>query len=177
MQQMFRFSYPLDFPDCYLLSLHRFMTSNFIRYFLFIVASALTLASCNNNNDASLIHNPASDKPMTAEDSARMPIIAFDTLEHNFGEIKEGDEATYEFKFKNNGKGNLLITEVHATCGCTTPYYPKNIIKPGESDAIKVVYNSKGRPGIFNKGVTVTSNTYPNTTKLTIRGTVKPSEE
>jgi hypothetical protein len=39
-----------------------------------------------------------------------------------------------------------------------------------------VSYDSEGRPGTFRKGITVTSNTYPNTTRLTIAGTVKPKE-
>ena len=151
-----------------------------VHVFLLNALVAIVLISCNNGDDngadTSLVHNPASTKPMTAEDSARMPIIAFDTLEHNFGEFKEGEEVTYEFRFTNKGKGSLLITEVKATCGCTTPYYPKNIIKPGESDVIKVVYDSDGRPGAFRKGVTVTSNTYPNTTKLVIAGSVLPKE-
>lgn len=111
---------------------------------------------------------------MSAQDSARMPIIVFDTLEHHFGEISEGDVASFDFRFTNKGKGNLLISEVKATCGCTTPYYPKDIIRPGESEVIKVSYDSKGRPGVFKKGVTVTSNTYPNTTKIIISGNVVP---
>jgi len=152
-----------------------------IRTFLFTAAALASFIACHqktdDGTDTSLIFNPASHNAMTAEDSARMPILVFDTLEHHFGEIKEGDLATYDFKFTNKGKGNLLITEVHASCGCTTPYYPKNIIKPGQSDTIKIEYNSKGRPGMFRKGVTVTSNTYPNTTKLTIAGSVKPSDD
>jgi hypothetical protein len=152
-------------------------TTRFVRNCFAAAAIALVVASCNNKpNDTELIHNPASDKPMTAEDSARMPILAFDTLEHNFGEIVEGEKAVFEFRFTNKGKGGLLISEVKATCGCTTPDRPEGIIKPGESDVIKVSYDSEGRPGTFRKGITVTSNTYPNTTRLTIAGTVKPKE-
>lgn len=143
---------------------------------LSIIFSALTLFGCKSNNEnglnTDLIYNPG--KPMNAEDSARMPIITFDTLQHHFGEITEGDVVSFDFKFSNLGKGNLLISEVKATCGCTTPYYPKDVIKPGESEVIKVSYDSHGRPGAFRKGVTVTSNTYPNTTKLIISGTVIP---
>ena len=135
--------------------------------------------ACNNGNGASdtdLINNPASTKPMTAEDSARMPIIAFDTLAHDFGEIAEGDVPAYEFRFTNTGKSNLLISNVTATCGCTTPYYPKDIIRPGQGDVIKVTYDSKGRPGTFRKGVVVNANTYPSSTRLVISGTVIPKE-
>jgi hypothetical protein len=154
------------------------MKSFLTRQGLLIALIALVVTACNSGSkDTDLVHNPASDKPMTAEDSARMPIIAFDTLYHDFGKIKEGDVAEYEFKFTNKGKGGLIISDVKATCGCTTPYKPDDVIKPGASDAIKVAYDSDGRPGTFRKGVTVTSNTYPNTTKLTISGTVIPNEQ
>lgn len=145
---------------------------------LFLSAALALVIGCESDKteDVNLVHNPASDKPMTAEDSARMPIIAFDTLLHDFGEIKEGDVPEYEFRFTNNGKGGLVISEVKATCGCTTPYKPDGVIKPGGSDVIKVAYDSDGRPGTFRKGITVTSNTYPNTTKLTISGTVIPKQ-
>jgi hypothetical protein len=134
------------------------------------------IVACNNsgtNDDITteIINNPSSaDQPVP--DPSKLPKLVFDTLEHDFGEIKEGEKVTYEFIFKNNGANNLLITNVAASCGCTTPYYPKNIIKAGEGDKIKIVYDSKGRPGKFNKSITVTANTYPNTTKLHIKGNV-----
>lgn len=143
------------------------------------VAVCFALAACNLNNhggDTDLIKNPASTKPLTHEDSLNMPIIAFDTLYHDFGEIPEGDVPEYEFMFTNTGKTNLLISGVSATCGCTTPYWPKDIIKPGQRDKIKVTYNSKGREGQFRKGIIVNANTYPSVTRLTISGTVKPQD-
>jgi hypothetical protein len=150
-----------------------------VQFGFFALALSFAVAACKQDKqdgvDTSLVHNPG--RPPTAADSARMPILAFDTLEHNFGEIVEGDKPEYAFRFTNRGKGNLLLTNVHASCGCTTPHYPKNIIKPGGSDDIKVVYNSEGRPGTFRKSITVTSNTYPNTTKLIINGTVLPADQ
>ncbi|MEI7670422.1 MAG: DUF1573 domain-containing protein [Pseudomonadota bacterium] len=147
-----------------------------MRFIIIIFLITVSMYSCkqiqDNKLDTDLINNPVSADAKI--DTDKLPLIVFDTLEHDFGNINEGDQATFEFKFKNLGKGSLLITEVHATCGCTTPYYPKNIIKPEEGDVIKVIYNSTGRPGKFSKGITVTANTYPNTTKLKISGTVIP---
>ena len=150
-----------------------------LRNILTTVAICCALAACNSDKhsgDTDLIKNPASTKPLTHEDSVNMPIIAFDTLAHNFGDIKEGDVPAFEFVFTNKGKSNLLISSVSATCGCTTPYWPKEIIKPGASDKIKVTYDSKGREGQFRKGVIVTANTYPSVTRLTISGTVIPEK-
>lgn len=140
----------------------------------FVLIACFALAACNSNHgaDTDIIKNPASTKPLTAADSAKMPIIAFDTLYHDFGEITEGDVPAYEFKFTNKGKTNLLISSVNATCGCTTPYWPEEMIKPGQSDKIKVTYDSKGREGQFRKGIIINANTYPSVTRLTISGTV-----
>lgn len=155
------------------------MTRSLFRNIFFAVVACVALASCNtnrNDDDTDIIKNPASTEPLTAEDSAKMPIIAFDTLFHDFGTIDEGDVPEYEFIFTNKGKSNLLISTVSANCGCTTPYWPKEIIKPGAGDKIKVTYDSKGREGQFRKGVIVTANTYPSVTRLTISGTVIPKK-
>jgi hypothetical protein len=101
--------------------------------------------------------------------------ISFGSLSHNFGNIIEGQIATYEFQFKNNGTEPLKLTQVKASCGCTTPKYPTTEIMPGESANIRAEYNSAGRPGTFNKNIFVTSNAGDVT--LTILGNVVKEPE
>lgn len=87
-----------------------------------------------------------------------MPVIKFEQTEHNFGKIKEGTLANHSFVFYNTGKGPLVLTSVTASCGCTTPEWPKEPIMPGAKGVIKASFNSYGRPGEFTKFVTVKSN-------------------
>jgi len=87
-----------------------------------------------------------------------MPVIKFEKIEHNFGKIKEGTLATYSFEFENTGKAPLILSTVQASCGCTTPEWPKEPIMPGKKATIKAAYNSYGRPGAFHKVITVKSN-------------------
>ena len=101
--------------------------------------------------------------------------ISFGTLSHNFGNIIEGQIATYEFQFKNIGTEPLKLTQVKASCGCTTPKYPTTEIMPGESANIRAEYNSAGRPGPFNKNIFVNSNAGDVT--LTILGNVVKEPE
>lgn len=100
------------------------------------------------------------------------PQITFTENQHNFGSITEGEVVEYSFKFKNTGDGDLLIVTAQASCGCTVPDYPKGIIKPGEEGFLKVKFDSKGKQGSFDKTVTVTCNTEPRETVLTINGEV-----
>ena len=100
--------------------------------------------------------------------------IAFEKAIHDYGTIKESGYAHCEFDFSNTGNAPLEIRRVTASCGCTTPDYPKAPIAPGAKGIIKVAYNTTGRPGPFNKSITVYSNATANPViMLSIRGTVE----
>jgi hypothetical protein len=89
---------------------------------------------------------------------------------HDFGKIKQGVPVSHEFRFTNSGKVPLVITNVQASCGCTTPDWTKEPVPPGQQGFIKATYNAAA-PGIFNKTVTVTANVEQGTV-LSIKGEV-----
>lgn len=97
--------------------------------------------------------------------------ISFEKETHDYGTISQGADGNYEFKFKNTGKEPLVITNARASCGCTTPVWPKEPIKPGASGVIKVGYDTK-RVGAFTKTITISSNSKAPETMLTIKGIV-----
>ena len=106
---------------------------------------------------------------------AQEPVIEYDKTEHDFGKINEADgRVTTVFTFKNSGMTPLVLNNVRASCGCTTPKWTKEPVAPGEEGQITVTYNPNGRPGHFNKTITVTSNAKTSTTKLHIKGEVIP---
>lgn len=111
--------------------------------------------------------------PVMAKDKAK---ISFPEKTWNFGNIKEeGGPVSHEFTFSNTGDSNLVILDATAQCGCTRPEYPKNPIAPGKTSKIKVTYNPIGRPGAFEKVVTVKSNA-GGKVRLKISGTVIPKK-
>lgn len=132
---------------------------------------------------------PASNtKPATPTAVAPVPQVAvtseqpdfvFEAESHDFGTIPEGTQAVYEFKFTNIGKEPLVISNVQASCGCTTPKWTNEPVAPGKTGTITASFNSSGRPGQFTKSVTVTSNAKSNPKVLTITGVVeaKPVEQ
>lgn len=94
---------------------------------------------------------------------------------HDFGTIKEnGGPVKCEFEFVNQGNAPLVIFDATAECGCTRPDYPKNPIAPGKKGKIKVTYNPLGRPGAFDKTVTIKTNGTPKKLRVKIRGNVTP---
>lgn len=107
------------------------------------------------------------------------PEITFEKTVHDYGTMKQYGNATTEFKFTNTGNEPLYISNAKGSCGCTVPSWPREPIKPGESNVIKVKYDSK-RVGPINKSVTITSNATNAPTKvLRIKGMIEaaPKEQ
>lgn len=105
--------------------------------------------------------------------------IQFETTSHDFGTISEnGGPAVYEFIFKNTGDAPLLLTNVRASCGCTTPSWSRQPIAPGQTGSVKVSFDPRHRIGRFNKSITVSSNAATPITSLSIHGLVssKPAD-
>ncbi len=111
---------------------------------------------------------------MFAAASYAQGVLKFNKETHDFGKLTEGPLATYNFEVTNTGTAPVVITSAQASCGCTTPEWSKDPIMPGGKSVIKVGYNTSGRPGPFNKTITVMSNAENATTILTIKGDVTP---
>ena len=98
--------------------------------------------------------------------------IKFPVEIHDFGYVLEGTQASYVFKFENNGNDSLKLSDVRPSCGCTTPNWPRQAILSGEESEIAVSYNSQGRVGVFYKTIHVNSNAKEGSKDLIIKGVV-----
>jgi predicted small secreted protein len=121
---------------------------------LCVLAAGFLLTGCNQGSGAA----KATDSATTA---ANAPIMKFQYDNHDFGKIQEGDKVNYKFSFTNTGKSPLIISSAVASCGCTTPEWPKGPIKPGDGGLINVTFNSTGKKGLQDKMITITANTNP----------------
>jgi hypothetical protein len=141
---------------------------------LFTGMISITVSSCTRNKVSSdVIENPntASGKG----DLSDLPAFKFEDELHDFGKIIQGESVSYQFRFRNTGKSDLIISDVSTSCGCTVPSYPKIPIRPGQSEAIKVLFNSSGKKGFQTKNIVIVANTQPNTTILRIKAEVMMS--
>jgi hypothetical protein len=151
---------------------------NMKNYFL-AAALILSIAACKSDKKPSnvpenainpeVLKNPAS---ASGEADANLPSFEFKEETHDFGKIVQGEKVSYDFQFKNSGKGDLVISGANGSCGCTVPEYPKEAISPGGTGTIKVTFDSGGRQGHQEKTVTLVANTVPNTKVLKISATV-----
>jgi len=100
--------------------------------------------------------------------------ITFDKFNHNFGEVKEENgPVSIDFKYTVTGKNDFVIEKVEASCGCTSPAYTKENVKPGKTGYIRATYDTKNKEGAFNETLTVTGN-IKGKIVLTIMGSVSP---
>lgn len=82
--------------------------------------------------------------------------ITFNEKKHEFGVISDkGGKVSFDFVLTNNSDEPLLISNVKASCGCTTPSWTKTPIEPKKSGTITVSYNPSGQHGSFLKSITV----------------------
>ena len=104
--------------------------------------------------------------------------IEFAESVFDFGTIESGDKVSHTYKFTNTGTEPLIIKKAKGSCGCTVPKWPKEPIAPGATAELLVEFNSKGKSGAQNKQVTITANTSPANTKISIKGEVtkKPGD-
>jgi hypothetical protein len=151
-----------------------------------IILTSMLVISCgsdqkkNEKNGEVIVSPDIVNNPETANgeitDKTGVPKYDFEEITFDLGTIKSGESVTHEFKFKNSGDKDLIISQAKGSCGCTQPEYPKNPIAPGDEGVIKVTFNSTGISGQITKNITLIANTTPNTKVLTITGEVIKSK-
>ncbi|MGN0019943.1 MAG: DUF1573 domain-containing protein [Sphingobacterium hotanense] len=137
---------------------------------LVLLASALMFTACNNNNKENT--NGSQDSTAVAPSQEGAGRMEFEEEAFNFGTIKEGEVVEHVFKFKNTGDFPVVLAQVSASCGCTTPTYTSTPVKPGESGEISVKFDSNGQVGQQQKIITIASNAEKPVTTVQLKGEV-----
>jgi len=146
-----------------------------IPYILFVLLFVTGGCADQNSGNDEDISTDLVENPLTAAgegDDSKEVIMSFEDSKYDFGEIIQGEKISHSFTFTNTGDAPLIISSVRATCGCTVPTWSKEPIEPGDSEEIKVVFDSEGKSGTQTKDITIISNAVPNTSVLRITGEV-----
>jgi hypothetical protein len=99
--------------------------------------------------------------------------MSFGSNSHDFGSIGQDTDNKKIFTFTNTGSEPLIIENAKGSCGCTVPKYPKEPIVPGGTGEIEVVYKPGKQKNKQTKNITITANTSPSNTVLTITADVQ----
>ena len=102
-------------------------------------------------------------------------VMKLNTVEHNFGKIKQGVPVTYYFEIKNISDKPLVVENTYASCGCTTPDKIVDPILPGTTVKLKVQFNAAA-VGPINKDVHIKLAGITQEKLVKITGEVLPPE-
>lgn len=131
-----------------------------------IIAAAFFSITCVARSQDAAVLLSAEKQMAAAADNLGLKEQEFD-----FGRIPQGKPVTHIFEVANTGKDSLRISNVQASCGCTTPEWEKNkVLLPGEKTKITVGYNAAAE-GPFTKFITILYNGSL-TKQVTIKGEV-----
>jgi hypothetical protein len=107
------------------------------------------------------------------------PVMKLSEQEHNFGAFKEdAGMQKHDFTVTNTGNSPLVIQNIVASCGCTTPEWTKQPIAAGGTGTITAIFDPRNRGGEkFTKSLSVYTNSKPEIQVLYIKGEVIPREK
>ena len=113
--------------------------------------------------------------PFDIDGAELITTIEFVSTEHDFGQVREGEQVVATYEVKNTGKVDLLIHNIRVSCGCTSPKFDNRPIRPGRSSTIEVTFDTRGRVSVHRRSVVFIANTDPSNTNLYIIGEVVPN--
>lgn len=125
----------------------------------FLILSTFFMGCKKSNSEMAIDQDPKIIEKRQKELSEKSTTVSFDKMEHDFGEIHQGEIVETEFIMKNTGNNDLYVIDAHGSCGCTVPEVTKEAIKPGEFTPIKVKFDSNGKNGIVQKSINIRCNT------------------
>jgi hypothetical protein len=97
----------------------------------------------------------------------------------SLGTIQETDGVQERtFWLRNAGREEVALTQGYTSCGCTTIHFDKTRqIVPGDSTAITLRFNPRGKGGEFHEVGTIEYGTQRKRVSLALTGTCITSEE
>ena len=139
--------------------------------FSFFCVMAFSLVSAQVT-PTQIVH-PEAEKEVSNDGG---PVMDFESMNVDYGVIKQHGEPLRVLSFTNTGDEPLVIKNCKGSCGCTVPTWPKEPIMPGETNTIEVRY-ATNRLGKINKTIRITTNEGSDPHVIKVLGEVLKSEE
>ena len=103
--------------------------------------------------------------PVSVTNTRPLDLLVWDAIFKEQSPLPNQPTADFVFKVNNPSESNVVITDVHTSCGCTVATLPSKpwVLAPHTNGEIGVKVNLAGKSGTFFKTVTIMSS---NDTKL-----------
>lgn len=103
--------------------------------------------------------------------------VAFEERVYSFGTILEKNgKVSHSFIFKNNGKMDVTIADVHSACGCIGKVITKGPVKPGAKGKVTITFDPAYKSGFFSKEIVVFSNNGNEFNRIWVEGNITAAE-
>jgi hypothetical protein len=86
------------------------------------------------------------------------PQITIPEKHWDYGFVPQNAVLTHTYLIKNIGDDTLRITEVKPGCSCTAAPIQKQILPPGDSTSVELIFNPKHSRGTATKNAQINSN-------------------
>jgi hypothetical protein len=107
-------------------------------------------------------------------DFTSAPVAKFNTLDYDFGTIRQSSIVRFTLELSNPGADTLFLRKSNSSCGCTVGKPDKSSLAPGESTNIQISFNTFGRRGRQSISVTFLTNDPRNPSQVfTLEGLVE----
>jgi len=85
-------------------------------------------------------------------------ILSLSKRTHDFGRVKEGKVLELDIIVNNNGKSDLKIEKVNASCGCTAALLSEKVINSGKSGNLHIELDTTNMEGKKTRTISILSN-------------------
>lgn len=106
--------------------------------------------------------------PISKEELNQAPQLLIKNKEVNLGEISDKSVVRKTVTLSNPGRKPLEIKKIQGNCDCLLIEAPKNVLAPGESMELTLVFDPVGRKGIDQRNIYLFSNDPVNPVQLIV---------
>jgi hypothetical protein len=86
------------------------------------------------------------------------PVLLVSEDEFDFGYAPQGSTISHSFWLKSVGDEDLVVDKIIPGCGCTQAPLEKNVIPPGDSARLDIIFSTRKYRGFTSKPTRIQSN-------------------
>lgn len=109
---------------------------------------------------------------LSAHIAAGQAAISVPVDNFDFGYVPRDATICHRFWLYSKGSDTLKISSVKPGCGCTKAPLDKDIVAPGDSAAVELIFNTKNYSGNVSKSATIITNAVPATNRVSFMATI-----